>query len=80
MSASHYVEVAQVYTEALRNKVNPTTAVKDHFVVSKGQAAKWVYRCRRPPLNLLDATGRGRAAGDLTEKALTRLVGERSKA
>ncbi len=63
LPVSHYVEVARVYTEALRHRVNPTKAVVDHFSVSKGQAAKWVYRCRRPPLSLLDSTVRGRAAG-----------------
>lgn len=53
----HYEEVARVYEAA---ETNPTQAVADHFVVSKGQAAKWVYRCRREPLNLLPPTHRGR--------------------
>jgi hypothetical protein len=61
--ASHYEAVAATYVEALGTGINPTTAVMDRFVVSKSTAAKWVYRCRRPPLNLLDPTVRGRAAG-----------------
>lgn len=59
---SHYVEVANVYRAALRRGENPTQAVMERWVVSKSQASKWIYRCRRPPLNLLDATSRGRPA------------------
>lgn len=65
--ASHYEEVATVYVEALRDGLNPTTTVMERFFVSKSTAAKWVYRCRRPPLNLLDPTVRGRAAGATQE-------------
>jgi len=64
---SHYEEVAIVYVEALRDGLNPTTTVMERFFVSKSTAAKWVYRCRRPPLNLLDPTVRGRAAGATQE-------------
>ena len=63
LPAAHYVEVAKVYTEALRNGANPRAAVKEHFHVSKSSAAKWVYRCRLAPLNLLAKTSPGRAAG-----------------
>lgn len=61
--ASHYAEVAGTYIAALAYGVNPTAAVMGRFHVSKSTAAKWIYRCRRPPLNLLDPTVRGRAAG-----------------
>jgi len=64
---SHYEEVAAVYREALRDNRDPTQAVKDYFIVSKSQAAKWIWRCRREPLNLLDPTVRGRAAGGTEE-------------
>jgi hypothetical protein len=60
---SHYEEVARVYLGALADRREPTRAVKDYWAVSKSQAAKWIYRCRRPPLNLLDPTDRGRPAG-----------------
>lgn len=60
---SHYEKVAAVYLEALHDNQDPTQAVRDHFIISKSQAAKWIYRCRRPPLNLLDPTTRGRRAG-----------------
>lgn len=63
LPVSHYVEVAEVYTEALRNGANPRAAVKEHFHVSKSSAAKWVHRCRLAPLNLLAKTSSGRAAG-----------------
>ena len=61
----HYEEVAAIYIKALREgkPPKPTDAVQAYFNVSKGTAAKWVYRCRRPPLNLLAPTVRGRAAG-----------------
>lgn len=54
---SHYEEVAKVYSDAIGD---PTQAVKEHWHVSKSQAAKWIYRCRREPLNLLPPTSRGR--------------------
>ncbi len=68
LPASHYTAVAAVYSEALRNGANPTTAVIDHFHVSKSQAAKWVYRCRREPYNLLGDTPQGRAGGIMTDR------------
>jgi hypothetical protein len=58
----HYVEVAKIYTEALRDGAHPTKAVMDKLFATKEQASKWVYRCRRPPLNLLAPTRRGMAA------------------
>ncbi|HVB13543.1 MAG TPA: hypothetical protein VNH38_02155 [Candidatus Dormibacteraeota bacterium] len=65
--ASHYAEVAGTYIAALSYGVNPTAAVMGRFHVSKSTAAKWIYRCRRPPLNLLAPTVRGRAAGATQE-------------
>jgi len=63
LPVSHYQEVAAIYLAALRDYRDPIQAVMAEKFVSKSQAAKWVYRCRRPPLNLLDPTRRGRAAG-----------------
>ena len=63
LSGAHYADVAAVYTDALRNGADPTDSVRQHFNVSKSNAAKWIYRCRRPPLNLLEPTVRGRPAG-----------------
>jgi len=54
--------LATVFTEALRDGAHPTKAVMDKLFATKEQASKWVYRCRRPPLNLLAPTRRGMAA------------------
>jgi hypothetical protein len=76
---SHYENVAAVYRQALSDNQDPTQAVKEHFTISKSQAAKWIYRCRRYPLNLLDPTVRGRRAGgpeivDETSKPIRRFA------
>jgi hypothetical protein len=62
---SHYENVAGVYLAARRSGLDPIQAVMEHWFVSKSQAAKWVYRCRRDPLNLLPPTTRGVPAGVL---------------
>jgi hypothetical protein len=61
---AHYEEVARVYLDALNDGESPRLAVSEHFHVSESNAAKWIYRCRRDPLNLLAPTARGRSAGD----------------
>lgn len=40
-------EVAAVYSQAVRQRDNPTDAVRAHWTVAHSTAAKWVMRARR---------------------------------
>lgn len=68
----HYERVAEIYTAALARGDDPTKAVSAEMFVSPGQAAKYIYRCRRPPLNLLPPTTRGRPAAGVPFSSRTR--------
>ncbi|HVC15443.1 MAG TPA: hypothetical protein VND62_11355 [Acidimicrobiales bacterium] len=59
----HFEKVARVYSEALAAGYPPTAEVARKFNVSTSAAAKWVARCRRPPLGLLPPTTKGAARG-----------------
>jgi hypothetical protein len=56
---AHFKEVADVYLQAVTQDAPPRLAVSEHFNITPSQAAKWIYRCRREPLNLLPPTSRG---------------------
>ncbi len=61
-SAEHWNKVAETYLERFRiGSPSPTADVAAHFNVSESTAAKWIARCRRPPLNLLPSTTQGKA-------------------
>jgi hypothetical protein len=62
----HWRRVADTYIEAIRlGSHRPTGIVADKFNVDPSTAAKWVARCRRPPLLLLGQTTKRRAGGVL---------------
>jgi hypothetical protein len=65
-----FEDVAAIYTNALERGLKPTVAVEriveelaasKGVTVSKGQAAKWVARCRSEELGLLPPTTRGKS-------------------
>ncbi len=57
-----FEDVVRIYKEALSIGANPIEAIMTAKNVSKSCAAKWVWKCRRPPLELLPRTKRGVAA------------------
>jgi len=57
-----FEEVARIYVKARAERRNPIEEIMAAKNVSKSCAAKWVWKCRRPPLNLLPPTRRGVAA------------------
>jgi hypothetical protein len=65
LGGDHYLEVAQVYAQAVQEGRSPTKAVADHFHVEKSSAAKKVARARER--GFLPKTSRGRV-GPLTKE------------
>lgn len=73
----HFKKVVDTYRRAWRGAGKPTQAVADEFDVPYSTAAKWVARCRRPPLNLLGSTQRRQAGGITPPKPTKRRVAKR---
>jgi hypothetical protein len=60
----HFEEVAAIYRaaqgpDAAPGRAKPTTAVAEHYGVTKSTAAKWVARARSPEMGLLPPARRG---------------------
>lgn len=68
----HLFAVAQVYLETWQAGGNPTSAVAEHFDVSKSAAAKWVARCRDPEVGLIPPTTRGKVTAAVPKRKRTR--------
>lgn len=54
-----FERVAEIYNKALLRGASPIQTIVKEWPTNKSTAAKWVWKCRRPPLNLLPPTRRG---------------------